>query len=66
VLSYLIWKPISLSMDEPLFAGDAFRWEGVVWRIDTSEQTGAETYTVHLAPWPNEQAFPPTIKGTSA
>lgn len=65
--SYHILKPLSVSLDEPLFVGDAFRWnDEVVWKVATVEPTGDNSYRVELEPWPGEERYPATIKGTSA
>jgi Lhr-like helicase len=59
--SYLIWKPIDWTSDEMLLPGDAFRHEGIVWRVKRAE--GNEIW---LGPWPADEPYPAGIKGPSS
>lgn len=52
----------SITLDDNLNRGDAFRWEGVVWCVDEIDSKGR----LILTGWPNEKPYPDRIHGVSA
>lgn len=53
------------TLDEPLAVGDAFRYQGTVWRVEKVEPHDLADARVWLGNWPNEMPLPPEVHGES-